>query len=62
MAYRSKNLHYVTIPAEVVQWTCLVCEGIEETAPGYEPPSPLLCPSCVRLALAESLRALGVKL
>jgi hypothetical protein len=62
MTYGSKNKQYVTIPADGVQWTCLMCDGIEETAPGYEPPSPLLCPSCIRLALVESLRALGVKL
>jgi hypothetical protein len=39
-----------------------MCDGIEETAPGYEPPSPLLCPFCIRLTLVESLRALCVKL
>ncbi|GLW08972.1 hypothetical protein Misp01_41020 [Microtetraspora sp. NBRC 13810] len=62
MRSKSRSAQYVTIPDQGVEWTCLMCDGIEETTPGYEPPSPTICPTCIRLALVESLRALGVKL
>lgn len=45
-----------------VQWICQVCDGAEISAPGSEPPSPPVCPTCARLCLNDALRALGVAL
>ncbi|MFI6485569.1 hypothetical protein ACIBH1_47225 [Nonomuraea sp. NPDC050663] len=45
-----------------VQWTCGICDGAEECAPGYEPPSPPVCSTCARLCLLDALSALGVAL
>ncbi|NRQ32987.1 hypothetical protein HII36_14220 [Nonomuraea sp. NN258] len=42
------------------QWTCLVCGGMEEIASDEEAPTPPICPSCHRLAVAEALAALAV--
>ncbi|GAA3472871.1 hypothetical protein [Nonomuraea roseola] len=50
------------IDAWGVQWTCGICEGAEESAPGCEPPSPPVCHSCARLCLRDALSALGVAL
>ncbi|PZG15886.1 hypothetical protein [Nonomuraea aridisoli] len=47
---------------ESVQWTCLVCGGAEEIAPDEEAPTPPICPTCHRLAVAEALATLlGVR-
>ncbi|HUR02498.1 MAG TPA: hypothetical protein VM347_08160 [Nonomuraea sp.] len=41
-----------------IQWTCLVCGGAEEIEPGEEAPTPPICPTCHRLAVAEALVSL----
>ncbi|GAB2947512.1 hypothetical protein ACFMQL_09905 [Nonomuraea fastidiosa] len=41
-----------------VQWTCLVCGGAEEISPEEEAPTPPICPSCHRLAVAEAFATL----
>ncbi|MEV4568525.1 hypothetical protein AB0K12_32550 [Nonomuraea sp. NPDC049419] len=41
-----------------VHWTCLVCGGVEEISPEEEAPTPPICPSCHRLAVAEALATL----
>lgn len=45
-----------------VQWICGICDGAEISAPGYEPPSPAICPTCARLSMLDALAALGVTL
>ncbi|MFC5822485.1 hypothetical protein [Nonomuraea insulae] len=63
MTHGSKTMQVVPDDlTEPIQWFCLMCDGVEESAPGAEPPSPSICPTCIRLALVQSLRALGVKL
>lgn len=54
MTYRSN------FPHQGVQWICIVCDGAEESAPGEEPPSPPVCPTCARLTLAGLLAGLEV--
>lgn len=44
-----------------VQFFCVVCEGVEECPSGAEPPIPPVCPTCVRLTLADLLNGLGVR-
>lgn len=41
-----------------VQWICLVCGGAEEIAPEEEAPTPPICPTCHRLAVAEAVATL----
>ncbi|MFI7125852.1 hypothetical protein ACIBQ1_09165 [Nonomuraea sp. NPDC050153] len=41
-----------------IQWICLVCGGAEEIAPDEEAPTPPVCPTCHRLAVAEALAGL----
>ncbi|MFI9552082.1 hypothetical protein [Nonomuraea endophytica] len=43
-----------------VQFVCSVCDGLEVAAPGAEPPSPPVCHTCDRLALADLLTGLEV--
>lgn len=43
-----------------VLWICGMCEGAEESAPGCEPPSPPVCPSCARLSVSDILAVRGV--
>ncbi|GAA4089738.1 hypothetical protein [Nonomuraea soli] len=43
-----------------IPWVCVVCDGGEISAPGDEPPSPPICPSCVRLQVSEVLATLEV--
>ncbi|MEV4079800.1 hypothetical protein AB0J43_05865 [Nonomuraea fuscirosea] len=63
MTYGSKTMRIVSDDlAERVQWFCLMCDSVEDSAPGAEPPSPPICPTCIRLALVQALRALGVQL
>ncbi|MGW2214626.1 hypothetical protein ACWCSD_06545 [Nonomuraea sp. NPDC001684] len=63
MTHGSKTMRVVPDDfAEPVQWFCLMCDSVEETTPGAEPPSPPICPTCIHLALVQSLRALGVEL
>ncbi|GAB2955957.1 hypothetical protein ACFMQL_00695 [Nonomuraea fastidiosa] len=63
MTYGSESMRVVTADlAESTRWTCLMCDGVEESAPDAEPPSPPICPACIRLALVQALRALGVEL
>lgn len=63
MTHGSKTMRVVPDDfAEPVHWFCLMCDSVEESTPGAEPPSPPICPTCIRLALVQSLRALGVEL
>lgn len=45
-----------------ITWICGICDGAEISAPGYEPPSPAICPTCARLSVLDALAALGVTL
>lgn len=64
MIHRSKHagISWIAPESSGVQWTCGICEGVEESAPGFEPPTPPVCHSCARLCLLDALSALGVAL
>lgn len=32
------------------QWVCVVCDGAEESAPGFDPPDSQMCHTCARQA------------
>jgi hypothetical protein len=45
----------LTLLADGVPWTCVVCDGGFVTAPGSEPPSPNVCAGCAELTVLEAL-------
>lgn len=48
MTDRSRLTNAPAVAGEGVQWVCLLCDGAEESAPGFEPPNPPVCHSCAR--------------
>ncbi|MEV5557132.1 WhiB family transcriptional regulator [Nonomuraea wenchangensis] len=56
MTDRSRLTNALAVAGQDVQWVCLLCDGAEESARGFEPPNPPVCHSCARrLRLMKAL-------
>ncbi|MFI6743697.1 hypothetical protein ACIBI9_63445 [Nonomuraea sp. NPDC050451] len=58
----ASDLPMIGVTWRSIQWICLVCGGAEEIASDEEAPTPPVCSTCYRLAVAEALAGLlGVR-